>query len=82
MRGLRRTVVGGVIVLLAAAAASLILAGVLFSRSDWVLGVLLLAGALISMGASFGILRGFRPLISKQTKVQGSPPEPPRSDNY
>ncbi|MCY1243456.1 hypothetical protein D9M72_564720 [compost metagenome] len=68
MRGLRATVVGGVCIVFAASVTLLIFAVVLMRQANWVLGVTMMLGALVSIGADIGVLRGFRPVISPPKK--------------
>lgn len=76
----RATVIGGVVCLFVSAASLLIFGIIILSRRDWILGLVMILGALISLGAGFGVLRGFRPLISKPEDGKGFAPEPPSSD--
>jgi hypothetical protein len=48
----------------AAAVTLLIFAVVLMRQANWVLGITMMLGALVSIGAGIGVLRGFRPVIS------------------
>ena len=68
MRGLRATAVGGVCILFAASVSLLIFAVVLMMRANWVLGIAMMLGAIVSIGAGIGVLRGLRPFISSPMK--------------
>lgn len=76
MRGLRATVIGGVCIVFAASVPLLIFAVVLMTRANWVLGIAMMLGALVSIGAGTGVLRGFRPVISSSMKEPPDPDQP------
>jgi hypothetical protein len=62
----RKTIIGGVVCLFISAA-SLLIFGFMFllAENDWVLGLLMIIAALVSVGAGLGVLRGFRHIISR-----------------
>ena len=65
MRGLRWTVLFGVSATIASSAVLLAFGAYFLTREDWPLGVAMILGALVSVLAGIGVLRGFRPLIGK-----------------
>jgi hypothetical protein len=65
MSGLRATVIVGVSICFAASA-SLVVFGVYFlTTGNWLLAIAMIAGAIVSVVGSIGVLRGFRPMIGK-----------------
>ncbi len=70
---MRVTVIGGVCIVFAASVFLLIFAAVLMTRANWVLGIAMILGALVSIGAGIGVLRGFGPVISSPMKEHPDP---------
>lgn len=65
MRGLRASVIFGVSVSFASSAVLLAFGVYFLTVGNWVLGLTMIAGALVTVVAGIGVLRGFRPLIRK-----------------
>lgn len=78
MRGLRGTVLFGVSVSFASSAVLLAFGVYFLTRGDWLLGIAMIAGALVSVVAGIGVLRGFRTLIGKS---QDGPDRARRQDH-
>lgn len=77
---LRTMIIAAVLCLFASATSLLIFGIIIISGGDGVLGLLMILGAIVSVGAGFGVLRGFRPLISKAEEGPSSPHRLPKTD--
>ena len=73
LSGLRTTVIVGVSISFAASAL-LVAFGVYFlAIGSGVLGIAMIAGALVSLVGGIGVLRGFRPIIGKSQDESAEP---------
>jgi multisubunit Na+/H+ antiporter MnhC subunit len=73
MSGLRTTVIVGLSISFAASAL-LVAFGVYFlAAGNWVLGIAMIAAAVLALIGGIGVLRGFRPIIGKASNETTEP---------
>jgi hypothetical protein len=73
MSGLRTTVIVGVSISFAASALLMAFGVYFLATGNWVLGIAMIAAAVLALVGGIGVLRGFRPIIGRPHDESAEP---------